>query len=336
MNMARRKRNQGGAALIFALGLLVVFAALGGAYLRYMALEQQRSQNYLAAVSARQLAERAVWATVGDIQAARASGEVPALGTREEELLPVYRKVVDGVPEEWSRRDGRVVVAVEDESAKLNINHASPRVLQAMLGIDGEKARLIRSRVPRPGEAPAKNQQWFASVDGLVGRGFLTRDALNQLEPRRGAWLTAHSVADNRAPKGFINVNSAPKEVLAAIFNAETAERIVTARAQQPLRDFAGLLQSTQANPATLNLDVPLDGSAPPELAFDSRSFRITCQAEARKAGKPLAACRVEAVVVLSETGVAEITYWKEMPAALADEEAPEPGSDTQQAVAES
>ena len=120
------------------------------------------------------------------------------------------------------------------------------------------------------------------------------------------------------------------------MFNPEAAERIVASRAQAPITDFAGLVQAAQADPTTFNLDLPADGSAPSELAFQSRSFRIACEAKARKEGESLAACRVEAVVVLSDTGVAKITYWKEMPAALADEEAPEPGSDTQQAVAES
>ena len=336
MNMARREHKQRGAALIIALGMLAVFAALGTAYLGYMVLEQQRSQDYLAEVQARQLAERAVWAAVGELQTALTNGEAPALGAHDEQLLPLYRAVIEGTPEPWSRRDGWVRLAIEDESAKLNINHASPRVLQAMLGVDGDKARSIRSQVPRPGEAPGPEQRWFASVDGLVERGFLTAEALAQLEPRRGGLLTADSVADNLAPKAYLNVNTAPKEVLAAVFNPEAAERIVASRAQAPITDFAGLVQAAQADPTTFNLDLPADGSAPSELAFQSRSFRIACEAKARKEGESLAACRVEAVVVLSDTGVAKITYWKEMPAALADEEAPEPGSDTQQAVAES
>ena len=336
MSMTRRNGNERGAALLIALGLLAIFAALGTAYLSYMYLERQSSHDYVAQVQARQLAEREVWATVGELQAALANGETPATGPREEELLPVYRRVVDGAPEEWTRRDGRVLVTIEDESAKLNINHAPPRVLQAMLGVDGQQARNIRSSVPRPGEAPAKNQHWFTSVDGLVARGFLARQALTQLEPRRGALLTAHSVADNRNPRNYINVNTAPKEVLAALFGAQTADRIATARAQEPLKDFAGVLQATQAEPATFNIDVPADGGAPPEIAFQSRSFRIGCRAEFRRAGDSLAATRVEAVVVFTDSGKPQITYWKEMPAALAEEGAAKPGSDTQQAVAES
>jgi len=322
--------------LLFALGMLAIFAALGTAYVTYMVMEQERSDEYVFEVRARQLAERAIWATVGDIQTALANGEAPALGQREEELLEVYRAVSNNVPEEWQRRDGRVVVSVEDESAKLNINHAPTRVLQAMLAIDGQKARTIRSRLPRPGEAPAKNQAWFTSVDGLVARGFLTREALSQLEPRRGALLTAHSVADNRNPSEFININTAPKEVLAALFNAEAAERIVTARAQQPLKSFAEVLEASEADPAMFNLTVPADGSAPPEIAFQSRSFRIISKAEARKAGEARAACRVEAVVVLFDTGSSEITCWKETQAALDEEETLEPASDIQQQMVES
>ena len=168
MNMARREHKQRGAALIIALGMLAVFAALGTAYLGYMVLEQQRSQDYLAEVQARQLAERAVWAAVGELQTALTNGEAPALGAHDEQLLPLYRAVIEGTPEPWSRRDGWVRLAIEDESAKLNINLASPRVLQAMRGVDGDKARSIRSQVPRPGEAPGPEQRWFASVDGLV------------------------------------------------------------------------------------------------------------------------------------------------------------------------
>ena len=337
MNMARQNNNRRGAALVLAVGLLAIFAALGTTYVAYMTLEQRRSNDYVAKVRARQMADSAIWASVGEIQAALAGGETPAMGPREEELVPVYQKVLaKSTPVAWERRDGRVLVSVEDESAKLNINHASPRVLQAMLAIDGQLARTIRSRVPRPGEAPSKDQQWFSSVDGLVARGFLTRDALNQVEPRPGALLTAHSVADNLNPRAYINVNAAPKEVLAALFNPETAERIVTARAQQPLKDFAGLLEATQADPATFNLEVPADGTAPSEIAFQSRSFRIVCTAEARKAGEVQAACRVEAVVVLSDTGVAEITYWKEMPAVVEERETAASGLNTQHPVAES
>ncbi len=336
MNMARREYTQQGGALIIALGMLAVFTALGTAYLSYMVLEQQQSQDYVARIRAQQLADRAIWAAAGEIQAALARGETPPLGEQEVQLLPVYRAVIEGTPEPWSRRDGWVQLSIADESAKLNINHASPRMLQAMLRVDGDQARTIRGQVPRPGEAPGPEHRWFTSIDDLTERGLLSSEALAQIEPQRGALLTTCSVDDNLAPKAYLNVNTAPKEVLAAVFNPGAAERIVVARAQDPITNFEGLLQAAQADPLTFNLEMPADGSAPPELAFQSRSFRIACEAKARREGESLAACRVEAVVVLSDTGVAKITYWKEMPAALADEEAPEPGSDTQQAVAES
>lgn len=336
MNKARRNGSQRGAALLFALGLLVMFVALGAAYVGYMAIEQQRAYEYVASMRARQMAEQAVWSVVGDIQAAIERGELPEIGAREEELLPVYRAVIDSVPEKWQRRDARVRVSVEEESAKLNINHAPTRALQAMLEIDGHQARAIRGRLPRPGEAPAKDRRWFASINGLAARGLLSREALAQIEPRPGAFLTAHSVEDNRAPQAVVNVNAAPREVLAALFNAETADRIVTARAQDRFANFEELLRRTEADPATFNIDVPTNGETPPEIGFEPRSFRIASRAEARKRGESRAVARAEAVVVFSDTGEPVITYWSEKPAALEQEEAVVSGPDRHEAVAES
>ena len=67
------------------------------------------------------------------------------------------------------------------------------------------------------------------------------------------------------------------------MFNPEAAERIVASRAS-PHHRFRGLVQAARADPTTFN-PPPAAGSAPSELAFQSRSFRIACEAKARKEG---------------------------------------------------
>jgi type II secretory pathway component PulK len=326
MNRIRnRQRAHAGVALLTALGLLFVFSLLGLAYVGYMSTVVDQSNYALRSVRACHIARAGVYAAIGEIQVALEdpAALAKALSTAYELEFPIYT-LEQGAPEGFAAnamRNGVARVSIRDESGKINLNHAPPRVLQAALGVDGDTARRIRSGLPIQEAAPAgPGQSWMASLDDLVTRGFLTPAAFRVLPKHL---LTVYSVADHANPVGFLNVNAAPPEVLAAILDIppDAAQALAAKRANQPFRDLQELAAAAGKDPATFNFrPAPDTPSAPPkELGFQSRCFRIVSQATVSDLGPngqeihPTRK-RVEAVVILSEDGTPQVTFWSEAP----------------------
>ena len=321
------RRENLGVALLTALSLLFVFSMLGVAYLGYMSTVKDGTDYELRKARVRNMAEGGVNAAIGEIQAVLEDPALlaKAIGKPLEIECPVYavdRTAPLGFAARTNRR-GLVKVSISDESGKVNINHAPTRVLQAILGIDGDTARKIRSSLPfhDDGATPAgPSTGWLLHLDDLVTRGFMTPSAFDAA-PKNLA--TVYSVVDQANASGFLNVNAAPPEVLAAILDVpmEAAQSVAAKRATQPFRNLAEIAAAAGKDPAAFNIRPAPEAPAvlPRELSLQSRCFRIVSEAALSDVGKDnqeshTTHSRVEAVVVFGEDGTPHVTFWSGAP----------------------
>lgn len=314
MKRMQRARRDEGIALITTIGLLVVFMLIGIAWVDYMTVETNKSDLQINSTRARYAASGGVEAGIAQVEAALAAHALPS-DTPLEFQLPVYRK--GDTPALDEERACRVKVTISDESARININYAPPNVLRKILGVDGEKAREIRSSLPRlegePMTAGDQDRHWFTSVDELVTRSFLTAE---QLTPELAAMLTVYSVPDPANPAGYMNVNTAPGPVLEALLDItpDMAASVIDKRTQRPLADVTELSAAAGKDPATFNVRPAPDAlnTLPRELGFTSRCYRIASQAELVKDEKVIGSGYAEAVVYFDPQGSPRILYWSE------------------------
>lgn len=320
MTPSTTSRNDEGAALITVLGLLVVFMMLGTAWVGYMMIEHQETDWKVEGLHANYAAQGGINAGIAAVQSAIAEGASPNLSEPFDLEIPVYRENTgaEDVPEASDRRVCRVRVQLQDESARVNINHAPPNVLREILQVDGEKARQIRSSLPRTDGADdegGEGRRWFSSVDELVTRGFLTPEALSD---DLAGMLTVYTVLDPANAGGYMNVNTAPAPVLQALLNItpETAAQVANAR---PFSDVTELSAAAGKDPAAFNVRPAPEAlnTLPPELSFSSRCYRIISTAElvdtqAAESSAPMATATIEAVACVDDQGNTQIMYWNE------------------------
>jgi len=321
------KRNDEGVALILALGMMFVIVALGTAYVGYMEVEADSARNQLRDAHIRHVAEAGVYAAIGEMAGSLAEGglavapEVPL--TFEFPIYAMQRVQAgegEGALQNVALRAsenaiGRVTVTVTDEAGRVNINHAPTRVLQALLGVDGETARAVRRRLPRgedreAPQPPTADRRWFSSVRDV--QALLPDDVYAGLDLNL---LTVYSVDDNAAPTGFLNLNSPHPAVLGAILGIDSAEAEGVI-AKGPFASVAEIAAAAGKEPAAWNVP-PANGGLAPELSFASRVFRFACEAElvdtaGDSGGIVLATRRVEAVVRFQSDGSPDIRYWME------------------------
>ena len=321
---ARRRCGNSGVALLTALGLLFIFSMLGVAYVGYMTNAYEGTRLETRAVHARHAARGGIEVAIGRLQAALASGTVAdVLSAPGECEFPLYQ-LDKAVAEKFSPAIDRRCVArltISDESGKVNLNCAPTRVLQALLHVDGDTARKIRSALPQQQDAmgepaaPTPNQRWLTSLDDLVTRGLMSVTAYNTVSKQL---VTVYTVADPARPAAFLNVNAAAPEVLAAILDLplDAAKQVAEKRPFNSLQDLSA---AAGKEPSAFNMKPSAEapGALPSEFTLQSRCFRIESAADLM-AGKAdgseysIAHRRVEAVVVFDEAGMPQITFWSE------------------------
>lgn len=319
MNTTHRStQGDRGMALLTALALLFLFSLLGAAYVGYMTNEVERTDFAIRGVRARNMARGGVHTATGAIRQAIDENRLADLLASPFDLeLPVYKSQPDAALGFGVRENQRAVtrVAVYDESGKVNVNHAPPRVLQAVLGVDRDTARRIRSSLPSAG---ASGGQWFSGLEGLVHRGFLSREGFDALDKDL---VTVYTVFDHARPGASLNVNAAPDAVLVAIMDLSPEARAAIGEQRPVFKSPVELAAVAGKQTSTFNFK-PKPGSAPnalaEELCFDSRCFRIVSTASIWNVGPNdteyrKTEARVEAVVVLTPGGV-QVTYWSEAP----------------------
>lgn len=324
----RKPRGDRGAALIFALSMLVIFGAIGVAYVGYMNESLADSDFDLRKARARELAVSGI--------------EIAAAGLREEVLsannrvprgavttfdLPIYKDITqgdDGIKTVGMNmtRVARATVSVYDEGARVNLNHAPVSALQKVLGVDGDTARTIAGSVPRGAQGP--DARWFVSIDELLSRGLLTKSQYDLVVPES---ISTLSVVDHANPTGHFNVNGAAPSELAAMLNV-TLDQAGQIQAKGPFASLEALGQAVASVTGAPAEAVVADTA----LGLKARCFRVvshgfyaraadqvrydaaTTEEERDKLLTNRAASTVEAVLQFQDDGGYEILYWNADP----------------------
>lgn len=290
--------KQRGMALVAAIGMLVIFAMLGTAYIGYMTIEYDEAGANLHIERAEHLATAGVDAAITQIQAAIAKGETPQ--PEYTVSLNTYRQEATGT----GAYPQSVKVRVSDESARVNLNYAPVAMLRA-LGLSEQAGQAVT-------EYRAAGKK-LASVDALRADGLIDAKALQALDASQ---LTVYTATDPKQPNGYINLNSASPAVLASIFaiNADEAQALAGKR---PFASWADALQKVGREPATFNVSAPQYAvrDMPRDLALNSRCYRVISTVNMEMPGGTgrTASAGVEAVVVFPENGGSVVRYWHEM-----------------------
>jgi type II secretory pathway component PulK len=292
-----------------------------------MGLEQEKARFHVREARARNLAAGGLNAAIGEIQAALRRGQTPAPSYSF--LLPIYLRE-DGQLVEVSQE---VEVRVHDESSRLNPNSLPDEALRA-LGLSAEEVRNLRERLPENG-APGGGRRWLASVDELLARGIVSAETFRNLPVHL---LTVHSTGHPANPQGTVNLNSAPAEALAIIFNVSTEEAQSLA-VKRPFTSWEDVVRKVGREPATYNIrpGVAAPREMPAALALQSRSFRLEGSARVRPTGSRQLGVRstVSAVVTFGDGGDYEVLYWSKRPSEGIEFPPPEVAEPTGAASAE-
>ncbi len=204
----RRRAGRGhaanGFALILVLWILVLLAAIGVVLLANARSETAIAHNVVAAASAEALADAGI---------AHAGFNLSDPGSPD-------GWEADGGKHQLSLPGGLVTISVQDETWKINPNHASDRLLAALFetcGADGRRAKALGAAVAdwvSPGETPtpsgAKLKQYqaagldygppgepFASLDELRFVLGMTPEILSKVRP----YLTLYTTSDQPDPR---------------------------------------------------------------------------------------------------------------------------------------
>lgn len=307
-----------GVALMLVLWIIVV---LGGIGLGVAAAARGRARLVLttrARVVARYAAESGVAAT-----AARWEALLAAAGNEWEEARAFTR--LDDEVARWAERplgSARYQVAVADLGARIDLNRAAPSLLLAFLaqfvGTDEAEAltdALVdwrdRDHRPRARGAEASDYRQAGSLFVPPNAPLLRLDELTRI---RGF---DDSLADVIAPfitvrgSGRINLNTAPREVLAALpqFGPIGADAVLAARQQGRVLDSPEAVR-------TLLADRGAQTSLPLGRTFGTVAEHVLVISRGWEGGFPLTH-EVQAVLRLATAGEdgrrrVEIVSWTE------------------------
>lgn len=348
------RRDNRGAALIFALSMLAIFAVIGAAYVKFMDLTLVESDMELRAARARELATAGVHIAAAALREEILSANHQVIkGVASTIELPTYEGVTDGDEGIKTQamnmtRVARTTFTIYDENGRVNLNHAPASALQKLLGVDGDTARNIAASVPRG--AQGADARWFLSRDELLTRGLLTQAQYELAVPEA---LTTVTVLDHANPAGHFNVNAAEPAALAAMLNL-TVEQAQQVKAKGPFASLDALGQAI-----TAITGAPADAAASdPALGLKSHCFRVVSEgfyaraleqqhydaaATAEEKEKLLTnrtTSVVEAVLQFQDDGTYEVIYWNVNPSpeqrgsGVTPESAPAPAAEPAAATA--
>lgn len=304
--------NRGG-ALVMAISMMGLFALLGTLYVRHMNIEADAAHYALWQARAEQLAAGGIEAAMGDLTAARRENRLNEVLGQRRYGFPAFKaeRGEAGLElQEETRSRSRVEVLVEDESGKINLNHAPASVLQRILDIDGATAREIASSRPR---GNSREGDWLWRKEDLLLRGLLSEE---QYRAASLAHVTTYTVSDHTRPLGYFNINAASPEALSAILDLplDAAESV---HAQPDFTSLDALAQAAGKDPNTFNIkpDPFRPDQFPPAFSTQSHCFRLQSVATytptlgpGLKEAAPVVAA-IEAVVLFGDSGP-EILAW--------------------------
>jgi general secretion pathway protein K len=127
-------RRQRGFALLIVLWFLVLLAAIGTYMVANARMQTALAHNVVAAAKAEALADAGIARAVFNLT----------------DPVPDNRWTPDGAPHEVRLPDGAVTIRLEDESAKINPNLATDKLMAALFevhGADGSRARRLGAAI---------------------------------------------------------------------------------------------------------------------------------------------------------------------------------------------
>lgn len=311
-------KGEKGFALVITLIVTALLVALLVEFVNEVYVDTSHSHNFVASQQAGILAESGV---AGGIKLLQLSGAM-RLNEPYSSLLEPWAK-----PQSFQADDGTVTITIEEETGKLNINTATsangtaapyytPMLLRLLtrLKLSTDLADSLMDWVdenenPLPGGAEnnyygnqklpyaAKNKR-LETVDELaLVRGF-TPQALTTLR----SLVTVYGNSNELEPATLINVNTAPKEVLAALderMSDDLVQRILDFRKTRPIKGMADFN-------SIAGIDSVLPSFAD-KITFGGSVYRIRSEG---KVGESVAVA--EAVVRTSGSATPAVLYWRE------------------------
>jgi type II secretory pathway component PulK len=296
-------RDERGTALIVAVTLLLLFALMGAAYVKFGYIELDETNMALRDARARQLAEAGVQAAIGRIHEALEAGDAVAALGEASYSFPMYKtdRELAGAGLVVMEAEGTAEVVIRDESGKINLNHAPASILQRVLEVDGATARNITASLPRTdGAAAEQGQRWLLNVDELLTRKLLTPEQFQALDLSR---LTTFTVLDHEAPSPHFSVNTAPVEVLAAVLSLPLEQ------AQQLKQK--GPFNSVEALAAAAGRPADSMAAGAESFLMQPNTFRIESTGSYRSEANVRSTARIEAVVRFHEDGGYDLVHWR-------------------------
>lgn len=213
--------------------------------------------------------------------------------------------------------EGRLVISVEDENSRFNINsmvfqngtlnsdaYAAFRRLLKNLGLEENISDILadwmdRDNSPRAGatEEYAKNSHLDSSDELLTIRGINT-DTYERLLP----YITVYGYL--RRDSALININTATVPVIMSIdsrITADLAERVVRYREIEPFKKTSDLVK-------VAGFEGSLGQSLMSRIIVKASNYRIRASAENNKIKRV-----IDTVVEIKNSDNNLVKYWKEM-----------------------
>ncbi len=312
------KGDTRGFALVITLIVTSLLVALVVEFISEVYVDTTSRQGFVDAQKASLLAESGVAGAIGMLRFSLPRKPYTS-------LLDTWAKPLD-IPEE----QGSVTITVEDESAKLSLNHIAGANGTFIDESDptgsyyGTAMRLFKkldlpakdlcdsvadwiddNEIPKPGGAESK---WYSGLkNGYTSKnariatfeeltmikGF-TSEILLKIRP----FITVYAENSITAP---ININTAPKELLTALderISDSLAEQIIEYRKNSPFRDKSDLVRA----PGMERIATGLQS----RITAKSSVFRIRAEAQVN------GTTRVVETVVNFATGTPVTLYWRE------------------------
>ena len=245
-------RKQRGIALVMVLWVLILLGLVAASFLRETRLSTAIARNASENAKAEALAEAGIQRAMLGL----ADGDVTA-----------WR--ADGTPYRFALGDGTVVVRIQDEGGKVDLNLAPPPLLQGLLRISGVEANAARNlldatvdfrdpdsnRLPGGAEDPeyatagrdggAKDAPFDAKEELLQVLG-INRALYDAIAP----YVTVYS------QRGRINLTTAPALLLQAVpdLTPQQREQIMAARTS------GEALQTARASVVTVRVEAVTAG----------------------------------------------------------------------------
>jgi general secretion pathway protein K len=302
--MTGRLKNESGFALILTLVVTALMVAVVVEMIHQVYVDTSISRGFRDGQQASILAESGATGGAKLLQMGLSNQTYTSLSDRWATPLKLDDEV------------GSLEITISEESGKINVNDvAQPKTLEAL--------QRLGSRLKLPGDIWAAVSDWIDNDDTQISGGAesvyyrtlkppynarngklmtltelslvkgITPEILGKLQP----YLTTFSEVAN-SPQSKININTAPKEVLAALderIDDRIAEQILERRRIQAFKDPSELSKV----PGMETIAIGLGG----RTAVKGNLFRITSVARVKDSART-----VEAVVRLS----GEILSWQE------------------------